>query len=396
MLFHICRLLGQKDPQNPKILRDLGRAYYHKGCYDKSTECLNQACRFDSLDLGTVLYLGLNYERMEDYVKAREVYQEYLKICNKPKAAKKISARLSYFNLLEIKKQIRDAVRAESTVLVDTSQIPENSITVLYFENLSRSDQRDPLSKGIAELLITDLSKVKKLRVIERIRLQALLDELALSSSDLVDPATAPRVGRILKVENVIKGALEKLEENLRMVSGAYSVPADTFEQLKSEEGKLSQFFHLEKELVFGIIDHLQITLTKEERDEIEKVPTEDMTAFLAYCEGLDCEDKGDYTDAARQFKQALSSDPNFSQAREAEKRSRDFKEAGMPISQFEDACISIYEKGSEAQESRLKGSAGDVTGNFIPDDPNAPPQDKTEGSTSGRVPRDGYHKRKD
>lgn len=370
----------QQDPENPKILGDLGRAYYHMGSFDKSLEYLNKAHRLDSANAQTILYLGLNYERMEEYKKAGESYQQYLQLGKKPKGWKKIRARLSWLNQLEIKKQIKAAVEKEKALELDAAKTPENSITVLYFQNLSGSERCDHLSMGIAELLTTDLSKAKKLQVVERIRLQTLLDELRLVETGIVDPSAAPRIGRILRVKRVISGTLEEpTEQNLKIASGILSVPTEDYDRLGTSSGRLNQFFQLEKELAFGIIDHLGITLTKEERDEIKKVPTESVLAFLAYCEGLSYEDQGNYGEAADRFRKAHSLDPGFTQAREREERARDLTEVGVGVESFEETCISFVEIETEAEDKgdRLKASALDATGNFIPDDPNAPPEDK-------------------
>ena len=146
-----------------------------------------------------------------------------------------------------------------------------------------------------------------------------------------------------------------------------------------TSSGELKQFFQLEKELAFSVIDHLGITLTKEERDEIKKVPTESVLAFLAYCEGLRLEDQGNYEEAAGRFREAHSQDPGFTQAQESEERASELMEVGVGIENFEETCISFVEGGPEAEdkEDRLKASALDATGNFFPDDPNEPREDK-------------------
>jgi tetratricopeptide (TPR) repeat protein len=372
----------QQDPANPKILRDLGQAYYHLGKFDPSLECLHQAYLLDSLDFQTTLYLGLNYERKGDSERAQEVYQKYLQPGQKPRGTKKIRARLSWLNQQQIKKQIQAAL-ANEIPSGDMALIPENSVTVLYFKDLSNNGKFDPLSKGIAEFITTDLSKTKKLQVVERMRLQTLLEELRLTEAGIVDSSTAPRIGRILGVGNMISGTIEEWGgQNLKMASGRLDVLTGSYDPVGEFSGRLDQFFRLEKKLVFGMIDHLGITLTKEERDEIAEVPTENLLAFLAYCEGLNYQDRGDYREAADKFKDAYSRDHNFIEAREEEQRSRDLLEGGVGIEKFEESCTSLIEKGNEDKNKgeRLQGSVSNVTGDFIPDDPNAPAEDQSKG----------------
>jgi len=58
-------------------------------------------------------------------------------------------------------------------------------------------------------MLITDLSKVATLQVVERIKMQALLDEMSLGTSGLVDPNTASKVGKLLRAHFISTGDLK-------------------------------------------------------------------------------------------------------------------------------------------------------------------------------------------
>ena len=98
------------------------------------------------------------------------------------------------------------ALQQEKTLSTQGVTGTPNSIAVLYFNNKSGENKLTPLQKGLAVMLITDLAKVEQLRVVERVRMQALLDELELGSSGLVDAETAPRVGKLLGVAKVTGG----------------------------------------------------------------------------------------------------------------------------------------------------------------------------------------------
>ena len=76
----------------------------------------------------------------------------------------------------EIKAWARKAVEGERELKAPPGR---NTLAVLYFKNQTGQPEIDPLQKGIALLLITDLSKVKSLQVVERAQLQALVEELA-------------------------------------------------------------------------------------------------------------------------------------------------------------------------------------------------------------------------
>lgn len=71
-----------------------------------------------------------------------------------------------------------------------------NTVAVLYFENKTGKSELDPLQKGLALMLITDLFTVKGLQVVERVKLQALVEEMGFGTSGLVEAGNAPRVDR--------------------------------------------------------------------------------------------------------------------------------------------------------------------------------------------------------
>lgn len=70
-----------------------------------------------------------------------------------------------------------------------------NTVAVLYFNNGTGDPSLDPMRKGIPLLLVTDLSGVPGLSVVERTRLQALAEETTLGASGLVEAGTAPGSG---------------------------------------------------------------------------------------------------------------------------------------------------------------------------------------------------------
>ena len=71
-----------------------------------------------------------------------------------------------------------------------------NTIAISYFDNTSGSEQYNPLSKGLADMLITDLSNVKSIQIVEREKLESLLKEIDLGESKFIDPNTAQKLGK--------------------------------------------------------------------------------------------------------------------------------------------------------------------------------------------------------
>lgn len=82
-------------------------------------------------------------------------------------------------------------------------------VAVLYFDNNSLGKDRadfDGLGKGIADLLITDLAANPSVRVVERDRVQKLLEEQDLAKAGRIDNATAVQLGKILQAQYMILG----------------------------------------------------------------------------------------------------------------------------------------------------------------------------------------------
>src|SRR5208283_6096078 len=100
------------------------------------------------------------------------------------------------------------------------------TIGILYFENNSvvDKDKLDPLKKGLADMLITEMSKIKSLSVVERQRIQSVVEELNLGEMDLVDRDTVQKMGKLLDAKVLLLGGFsnlfgDKLRIDTRIVS---------------------------------------------------------------------------------------------------------------------------------------------------------------------------------
>ncbi|HID57128.1 TPA: hypothetical protein EYP37_11405, partial [Candidatus Poribacteria bacterium] len=224
------------------------------------------------------------------------------------------------------------------------------------FRNLTGKNEYDPLSKGLADMLITDLSKVKSLKVVERMRLQLLMEELKLGASNLADRSTVPRLGRLLGARRILSGGFAlPQEKRLRMDAVSTEISTAQIVAQAGVSGDLERFFALEKQLVFDVLDEMGVKLSQEERDEIQKVPTESFMAFLAYCRGLDYEDRGMYREAAGEFQKAVELDPGFSQADEKLQETQALAETPMKGELQEVALIEQAQAEEEKAEVEEK-----------------------------------------
>lgn len=185
-----------------------------------------------------------------------------------------------------------------------------NTVAVLYFENKSGNPDLDPLQKGLTLMLITDLSAIKTLQVVERIKLQALVEEMGLGVSGLVQPGTAPRVGRLLGARWLIGGEITKGTINLR--STVLDVGEQRIVGLPFVTGELADLFRLEKDLLFKLIEFLRIEISPQEREELRKFCSTNLRALTLLFKGIEASDRKEYEKAGQYYESALKEDPKI------------------------------------------------------------------------------------
>ncbi len=316
------RLLETAENEKPtdwKIKRDLGIAYYQDRQYLRAIPKLVQAQRLRRNDGRTLLYIGLSLEQAGKFVEAISVYRLYTRLSRLDPVKKEMQARIREIQLRELQRQVRQNLAA-------IDRLPPgdpNTVAILYFRNLSQSDEMTPLLKGLADILTTDLGKVKRLRLVERIKLQVLLDEIKLASSIKFDQAQAPQTGKLLGASQLISGGITRLSASQLQINAGV-VTANTGEMRgdgAQAVGEVANLLNLEKVLVFDLIQDLGITLTDAESEAIKPLPTKNILAFIAYSKGLDFEDRGLIEQAREQYAQAVKLDPNFAQAKQKQEQ---------------------------------------------------------------------------
>lgn len=206
------------------------------------------------------------------------------------------------------------AFARESTL---TTLAPEASTLAVLPLTIAGDSSFQPLSRGLAELLTADLAMVRSLRLLERVQIGALLDELKLGQSSRADPGTAARVGRLLRAERMVQGVATITENGPVQMSAAVVRGDGNVRAGAQANGTFKQLLDLEKQLVFGIATQLGIQVTEAERQRILRQGPKNLAAFLAYSEGLEALDRGDYRAAAAAFSAAVRADPSFQQAQE-------------------------------------------------------------------------------
>ena len=174
----------QKEMQAAKqIFRRVQKAYPHDGV--------------------ATYFLGLIAFENEDKAETIRQWRAYTRIDPEGAKEKQISQYLTLLISEQMKEEMKQALAQEQ----QRSSIPPepNSVAVTPFSNHG-DEQYRMLSKGLTAILITSLAKIPDLKVLEREKLQKLVDEIHLAQSGLTDKNTLIRAGKILKAEKVVTG----------------------------------------------------------------------------------------------------------------------------------------------------------------------------------------------
>ncbi|MBE0617732.1 MAG: hypothetical protein IH608_07385 [Proteobacteria bacterium] len=197
------------------------------------------------------------------------------------------------------------------------AEAPRNTVGVLYFRNRTGDPAVDPMQKGLALMLITDLAAVRQLQVVERVRLQALLEELGLGKTGLVEEGSAPRVGRLLGTHWLVGGQLLSASQGrIGAAAEVVDVPKADSATLTAVEADPAEFFRLEKDVLFQIIENLRVELEPAQRSRLRIPCSQSTTALLDLFRAVDASDGGDYEGAALFYESALRKDPEICLAR--------------------------------------------------------------------------------
>lgn len=191
-------------------------------------------------------------------------------------------------------------------------------VAVLDFGNGSTDPTLLPLGKGLQSMLITDLSHVDGLTLVERERLAEVVAELDLQQTDYVAPETASSLGQVLGVTHLLTGGFvvdgPRMQIDARLVALSGEVLLAT-----AVQGERDAFFELEKDLAKQLAGSLagaaSTELAPKTRAKLARIHTADFAAFRAFSEGLSAFDEERWDDAIARLKAATEADEDFALA---------------------------------------------------------------------------------
>lgn len=140
---------------------------------------------------------------------------------------------------------------------------PPATVAVFAFDNnsIDSKEKLEPLRKAIADMIVTRLSKVKTVKVVERQRIQALIEELHLNETELVNQSAALKVGRLLGARILVFGGFSGITGSDFRID-VRLIETETGETITAEEetGSVDELVPMVKTLVQKITTALEGT----------------------------------------------------------------------------------------------------------------------------------------
>jgi serine/threonine-protein kinase len=207
-------------------------------------------------------------------------------------------------------RQTPAAATSNSTAPV-AEKIPEKSIAVLPFENLSSDKENAFFTDGVQDQILTNLANIADLKVISR---TSVMQYKTGAQRNLRE------IGQQLGVARVVEGSVQRAGNRVRVTAQLIDARNDAHLWAQTYDRDLADVFAIQSEVAKAIADQLQAKLSPHEKAAIEKPPTSDVTAFDLYSRAKNLLLSTAFSAMGREsvfqavdlLNQALARDPSF------------------------------------------------------------------------------------
>ena len=152
--------------------------------------------------------------------------------------------------------------------------IPEKSVAVLPFDNLSDDKQNAYFAIGVQDEITSDLARIVDLKVISR------------TSANLYksgNPRNSREIGRELGVAHLLEGSVQRIGNRLRVNAQLIDTRTDTHSWAQTYDRDVADLFAVQSDIAQAIVGQLRAKISPAEKRAIEQRPTADLTAFDLY-----------------------------------------------------------------------------------------------------------------
>jgi serine/threonine-protein kinase len=152
--------------------------------------------------------------------------------------------------------------------------MPEKSVAVLPFENLSRDPDNAFFTDGVQDQILTALSKVADLKVISR---------TSVMQYKTGQPRNLREIAQQLGVTHILEGSVQRAGNKVRVNAQLINARTDAHEWAENYDRPIDDVFAIQSEIAKAIADQLQARISPNEKAAIEKPATTDLAAFDLY-----------------------------------------------------------------------------------------------------------------
>ena len=186
------------------------------------------------------------------------------------------------------------------------------TIAISYFDNSSGDAKYNALSKGIADMLITDLSKIKGVTIVEREKLEKLIQEIKLGQSKYFDPTTAQKLGKGLGAQNILTGSFYILDNTIRMDARLIDVQTGGIIFAEQVSGNKNNFFALHQQLANLLAKKLNIPYSPDLSGLYKASDEVTLTEVVNFSNALELQDEGMNGEAKQLLEKTIKTNPKF------------------------------------------------------------------------------------
>src|SRR5437660_2371522 len=192
------------------------------------------------------------------------------------------------------------------------SPIPQKSVAVLPFENLSEEKSNAYFADGVQDEILTDLAKIADLKVISRVSVMQYKSGV---------PRNVRQIARELGVANILEGSVQRAGNRVRVSAQLLDARNDVHLWAEHYDRPLDDMFAIQTEIAKAIADQLRAKLSPGEKAAIERPPTADLAAFDLYTRAnaltiqvsyIGARSKDNLLQAIELLNQAVARDPKF------------------------------------------------------------------------------------
>ena len=198
-----------------------------------------------------------------------------------------------------------------ASVAPSAASIPEKSVAVLPFENMSRDPDNAFFTDGVQDQILTALAKVADLKVISRTSVMQYKSGTSRNTRE---------IGQQLGVAHLLEGTVQRAGNKVRVNAQLIDARSDAHEWAENYDRPVDDVFAIQSEIAKKIADQLQAKLSPTEKSAIEEAPTKDVAAFDLYTRAktlllttsFSALAAQNYFKAVDLLDQALTRDPSF------------------------------------------------------------------------------------